>query len=365
MPPTRINHHQISAPKDGEVPENFNVSEFIFTKRTITYDGKTIQLSNVTKIAKYGFRETTKPVFKVKDDILTKATLAAIGLLILSYFVSGISGLSTIVSFGFIVAACIAGYGYYERHTKKEVHEDFYGLIIETSSGKAENLLTNSKDFIWRLFNQITRAMNDVSFQVIEANFHTHDITYHDNSQIETIFGDKISGNTGNVLNKTQDTTIGNTTVNTPPHQTDNRAYQPPRQENFYDQNPAYEAKPQEPVYSRYEEPKPQPTPPRHEDSYNCTNRNEYQAPEPPKAEPAYVEPPKPEAKSAEPAYGDIIEGNTGNVVHQSDNVAIGNTNIYEDKLDLNEPRPEPEPIPKPQQPEEKFDHLLDYLNQK
>jgi hypothetical protein len=241
---TRLTERQVENAKDGEIPENFNVSEFIFTKRTITYDGKTIQLSNVTKIAKYGFRETTKPVFKVKDDVLTKTTLAAIGLLFLTFLVSGISGLSTIVSFGFIVAACIAGYGYYERHTKKEVHKDFYGLIIETSSGKAENLLTNSKDFIWRLFNQITRAMNDVSFQVIEANFHTHDITYHDNSKIETVFGDKIFDNQGNVVSKSSNVSVGNTNINTPPPQPDHTAYQPPPQEYPFDRTPVYNTRP-------------------------------------------------------------------------------------------------------------------------
>ena len=185
-------HANESAQKDREdVPTNYNVSEFIFTKRTITYDNKTIQLSNVTRIEKYGVRETRKPIFSISKEILSKAVIVFIVALIGSSifasieFISGLASLAMLSSFGVIA------YGIYERFAKKEVKNDYYGLIIETSSGRAENLLTNSQSFIADLFQEITHAMNSDNFTRLVANFNDHRI-YQDNSNSNnsTVHGD-------------------------------------------------------------------------------------------------------------------------------------------------------------------------------
>jgi hypothetical protein len=195
--------NNVELPDNSEIPENFNVGEFLFTRKTITYDDKTIQLSNVTKLSKYSYKETLKAVYKVSEDLLSKATMILVGSGVLLYLLSKFEGIASILRLILVGALAVVAYGYYERNKKKDIDKKYYGLIIETSSGKSENLLTNSKDFIWSLFDGITRAMNDDKFTKIIANFTNHDITYYDNS--ENVHGDKYSNiNSSTINNRSQ-----------------------------------------------------------------------------------------------------------------------------------------------------------------
>lgn len=181
-----VSENRIDINKDG-IPENFNVRDFIFTKKTITYDRKTIQLSNVTKIEKYSFSETWKPIYTISDELRTKAYIGALISLLLAYITSNIEMIYSLSVLALLISIAIIAYSYHERNKKKAFDKNYFGLIIETSSGKSENLLTDSYNFINQLFNEITRAMNDEGASKIVANFHSHEIKYEQNSHIEKI----------------------------------------------------------------------------------------------------------------------------------------------------------------------------------
>lgn len=187
-------NREVDVNKDG-IPENFNVGNFIFTKKTITYDGKTIQLKNVTKIQKYSFSENWKPVYKVSDDLRKKAFIGLGASMLVLFLLGSIQFIATIGAIAFCVAAGILIYSYNERNKKKPFTENYYGLIIETSSGKSENLLTQSSQFISALFHQVTMAMNDEGPTKIVANFNSHEIRYENNSTVEKlVVGDSFEG---------------------------------------------------------------------------------------------------------------------------------------------------------------------------
>lgn len=189
-----VEDSRVDINKDG-IPENFNVGNFIFTKKTITYDGKTIQLSNVTKIQKYSFSENWEPVYKVNDELRKKA-LIGLGVSLLILFILGsIQIFASIGGIGLFIAAGILIYSYNERNTRRPFTENYYGLIIETSSGKSENLLTKSKLFINDLFHSVTLVMNDEGPSKFIANFNSHEIKYENNSKVETlVMGDSFEG---------------------------------------------------------------------------------------------------------------------------------------------------------------------------
>lgn len=183
-----------------DIPTNYNVSKFLFTQKTITYDGKTVQLSNVTRISKYNFRKSKPPVFTISDKLLQQSALTVVGLLVALYLLSGIEMISSLLFLGLVISGGIAVYGYNERQKKQTVNKDYYGIIIESASGTKENLLTHSQSFIDRLFNEITKAMNDRTSQPIIANFHNQEIRHIDNSQIEVVLGDNFENIEGSTI---------------------------------------------------------------------------------------------------------------------------------------------------------------------
>lgn len=200
----RLNLKNENLLNHNDTIENFNVGKFIFTKKTITYDSKTIQLSNVTKIAQYSYSERWKKKFKIPTFLF-----------ILAIIIGGITGLITIITYNFnniadqpfiffILSTVIFSYGVYERMNRKSFIEDYFGLIIETSSGKAENLLTQNYDFIHSLFNEITKAMNDEGYSKIVANFNNHEIKYEHNSHVgKVVIGDSFDNiNDANITNR-------------------------------------------------------------------------------------------------------------------------------------------------------------------
>lgn len=186
--------------RNDEIPENFNVGRFLFTKKTITYDGKTVQLSNVTRISKYNFKETHKPIFRITPELMRQAGIALLVSFLAAWFLNGYDIIVNIATLVILGALSILGYAWYERSTKKPKDYRFYGLIIETSSGKAENLLTQNQQFIDTLFHEITRAMNDVDFKTIVANFNDHHIQYIDNKHVENVLGDKFQDISGSKI---------------------------------------------------------------------------------------------------------------------------------------------------------------------
>lgn len=197
----RIREKKLEVLDNDEIPENFNVGKFLFTRKTITYGGKTVQLSNVTKISKYSFRETKKPVFDVSQDLFYKSGAGVLICALLMFLLSSIEFLSSIFMIGFVISLGILIYGYNERQKKKQTDKDYYGLVIETSSGKAENLLTTDKKFIGALFNEITKAMNDKDGKKLVANFSTNQIYYHEDNRKKKVYGDNFENINGSSIN--------------------------------------------------------------------------------------------------------------------------------------------------------------------
>lgn len=183
--------------------ENFDVSEFIFTSKTITYSGKTIQLSNVTRIWLFNYNT----IIKAKFNIRQKGFLFSIFLIILGssiiwlrdsgyihdpiYFRFGI--------FGILIGLSILVYGIIERRIKGDENLRHFGIVIETASS-AEKLVSMDKEFINNLFRYITIAMNKESQQAIVANFNSKEINViQDNRKIQN--GDIFENITNSSIN--------------------------------------------------------------------------------------------------------------------------------------------------------------------
>ncbi|WNJ20464.1 DUF6232 family protein [Pontibacter sp. G13] len=184
-----------SVEQSDQLSENFDVRKFIFTSRTITYSGKTVQISNVNRIWIYGYKTTYKAIYRIKPAMyLVGMVLAFIG-----YWLSNNTEESLFALVG-LVGIAIIGYGIYERTQKKDQVTRHYGLVIETSSSR-EKLVSNNREFINRLFRDITIAMNHDSQKAIIANFHSGDIHYvQDNRSIQNgdIFQDIANSNITN-----------------------------------------------------------------------------------------------------------------------------------------------------------------------
>lgn len=155
---------------DEEMPEKF-LGKFVFTKKTITFGHKTLQISNISKIEVSSFKETTKPVYsiseKTRDNALKSAALGLVGI-----FLGGVwEPFRIIGALLIIISGGIVWFYYDERQKKKDKIYNFYGLFFDCTSGKTEVLWSDQYSFVNELFDRITEAMNSEQFNGFVANF--------------------------------------------------------------------------------------------------------------------------------------------------------------------------------------------------
>jgi hypothetical protein len=184
---TSISKTKEEVQKDNNtIPETFHTGEFLFTKKIITYGGTTLQLSNVTKIKKYIFSKSREPTYSISSQFLNSTLITLFLTIIIVYL--GWEELR-IRQFGiFTIFCCVAiiAQSIYERRIKV-ITEFTYALLIETASGGSEYFSTPNKNFISRLFNEITKAMDKEEFPNISANFNNYEINSNKDVNIEKI----------------------------------------------------------------------------------------------------------------------------------------------------------------------------------
>ncbi|TNE58474.1 MAG: hypothetical protein EP344_09940 [Bacteroidetes bacterium] len=156
---------------EEEKPERF-LGRFIFTRRTVTYGHKTLQLSNVVKIEVKGFQEVRKATFRVSDESRNTAIRAALaGLMVLGVGYYLWDPLQLIGLLLVLAGGGVTWYYYHERSQKQDEVYNYYGLFFECTSGKTEVLWSGNKDFTFELFDRITSSMNDDRVASFVANF--------------------------------------------------------------------------------------------------------------------------------------------------------------------------------------------------
>lgn len=213
-----LNKIQISNPSENiqgnDTSETFHTGEFLFTKNIITYGSTTLQLSNVTKIKKYVFTEHYKPTYNIDKSMILLSFIAIIisvlalgsmfhflGEIDINKPIVQVFGLIFLASFSTLIFSC------YERRIKF-LTDYTYGVLIETSSGKSEYLSTANKDFISKLFSEITKAMDKDDFPSIVADFSNSEIKFQKDLKIgkfiegdnfEHIEGSNISNRSNNI----------------------------------------------------------------------------------------------------------------------------------------------------------------------
>ncbi len=162
-----------------EKPDKF-LGKFIFTKRTITFGHKTLQLSNVSKIEVKSFRDTTKAVYKISDERLSWAwKVALVGVLLALWEPLRVVGVLFI-----LVGAGIIWYYYDERNKKKDRVYNYYGLFFDCTSGKTEVLWSDHQDFVVQLFDRISNSMNYEQMSSFVANITDNSIQVIDSSNV-------------------------------------------------------------------------------------------------------------------------------------------------------------------------------------
>lgn len=155
---------------DEEMPEKF-LGKFVFTKKTITFGHKTLQISNISKIEVNSFKETTKPTYSISENTRDSAIKAA-ALGLIGIFLGGVWEPFRIIGVLLIlISGGIIWYYYDERQKKRDKIYNFYGLFFDCTSGKSEVLWSDDYSFVNELFDRITEAMNRDNFNGFVANF--------------------------------------------------------------------------------------------------------------------------------------------------------------------------------------------------
>lgn len=169
--------------KEEERPEKF-LGKFIFTNLTATFGQKTLQLCNVSKIEVGRFKEVTKAVYSISDQVRSQA-LKAIGVGALLLLLGGFWEALRIIGILVIIAGgAIVWYYYDERSKKKDYTYNYYGLFFDCTSGKTEVLWFDNYEDVVKLFDRITNSMNRQEVASFVANITDNRMTFTDSKNI-------------------------------------------------------------------------------------------------------------------------------------------------------------------------------------
>lgn len=168
---------------EEEKPEKF-LGKFIYTKKTITFGRKTLQLSNVSKIEMKSFRETTKAVYSISPQRKNQAIKALIAGVLLTLLGSVWEPFALLGVLLVLIGGGIVWYYYDERNRIKDRIRNYHGLFFDCTSGKTEVLWSDEQDFIVKLFDRITNSMNYEQIGSFVANITDKRIEIKDSSNV-------------------------------------------------------------------------------------------------------------------------------------------------------------------------------------
>lgn len=174
-----------------QVQQALDVKDFIFTNKTVSYGGRTIQLCAITRIWIYNLvpKNIIKFIFSSGNVIL------GVIITLFTALVHDNDGDIVVALLSIIIIGIIGFYKYVRQFTNKAR----FGIVIETASG-SENLVSKNQEFSEHLFVEISKIMNQEESKSIIANFQTGSIKYVDNSTITL----------GDVFNNIKDSNINN-----------------------------------------------------------------------------------------------------------------------------------------------------------
>jgi hypothetical protein len=137
----------------------------IFTNQTLSFNGTTIQLRNVSRFS---------TIELIRRKRVTIPTMIIAGVIFLLTFAFSLT-------IFYLIAAAIIAYGIYEYYIPK-----LYALVIEMNSGSQHLLSSKDKEGILEVHRRISEAMTSEQPVNTTVNFQSDKITIGD-----TIHGDK------------------------------------------------------------------------------------------------------------------------------------------------------------------------------